>query len=58
MMRYVYRCTSRLRCGEFEVDKPMKDAARMERCPNCGSLGIRQFKDIGVDVKNGTPKHH
>ena len=37
---YSYHCKN---CGEFDVCKPMKDSERDEKCPSCGSEGVRMF---------------
>ncbi|MCD4812200.1 zinc ribbon domain-containing protein [bacterium] len=52
MARYVYFCS---KCSkQYEVDKPMAEAARLETCPTCHVTGERVFTAPGVSIK-GAP---
>ena len=40
-MKYLYECVP---CGlSFEVNKPMTDASRPEKCPKCKGESMRKY---------------
>ncbi|WP_106180972.1 FmdB family zinc ribbon protein [Prauserella shujinwangii] len=50
MATYVYRCA---RCGDFERQHPMGEAAATRPCPDCGEPAARRY--TAPAVRHTTP---
>ena len=54
MPRYLHECPA---CGQFEADKPMKEAGKEVPCPTCKEPSPQIMSPVPIHWRN-TPKFH